>query len=104
MTRSARSVTTSAVDVRGFLLQQDQSWLVDQLLRAAEENALLAARLEVMAGGSRSEAFDLSGLQRDLASTIEPLKFSVAGWMSRCCGESETSTGGGALSVGGTPR
>lgn len=75
MSRSVRSDSTPTVDVRSFLLRQSQDWLVDELLRAAEEHPLVAARLQVLSGASRAEVLDLSDVRRDLAAAIEPVGF-----------------------------
>jgi hypothetical protein len=62
----------SAPDLREFLLRQDPVWLVDELLRAADADALVAARLQAAAGADRSGVVDLSGLRRELAAAIQP--------------------------------
>jgi uncharacterized Zn finger protein len=44
--------------LREFLLGQDRSWLVDELLAAAHAAAVLRARLDVAAGADAGAAFD----------------------------------------------
>ena len=62
----------ATVDAREFLLRQDPSWLVDELLRAAAESPLVAARLRVRSGAPRVDALDVAGLRQRLANAIEP--------------------------------
>jgi hypothetical protein len=60
------------VALREFLMRQDPGWLVDQLLRIAEDDPLAAAQLQAAAGAERTGLVDLSGLRRELASAIRP--------------------------------
>jgi hypothetical protein len=70
--RSTKSASTSTAALRQFLLRQDPGWLVDQLLRIAEEYPLVAAHLQAASGADRTGLVDLSGLRRELASAIQP--------------------------------
>jgi hypothetical protein len=58
--------------LREFLLGQDPAWLVDELLRIAQADPVVAARLQAAAGADRAGLVDLSGLRRDLAEAIQP--------------------------------
>jgi hypothetical protein len=70
-TRSAKA-TSKPFPLREFLLSQDPVWLVDELLRIAEADPPVAARLQVATGADRAGLVDLSGLRRELASAIQP--------------------------------
>jgi Family of unknown function (DUF6880) len=74
-TRSTRTKTNPIPSLREFLLSQDPAWLVDDLLRVADTDPVVVARLRVAAGADRSGLVDLSGLRRDLAEAIQPDRF-----------------------------
>ncbi|NYH93398.1 DUF6880 family protein [Actinopolymorpha rutila] len=57
--------------LRNFLLRQEGPWLVAELLRAADNDPLLRARLEVAAGADASEAFDDRHLRSRLEQTVD---------------------------------
>lgn len=57
--------------LRKFLLRQDVSWLVTELMRAAETDPLLRARLDVAAGVDAGDAFDDRNLRKRLERAIE---------------------------------
>jgi hypothetical protein len=71
-TRSTKRQAKSVPDLREFLLGQDPAWLVGELLRIAEADPLVAARLRAAAGADRAGLVDLSGLRRNLAEAIQP--------------------------------
>jgi hypothetical protein len=71
-TRSAKATSKPVPKLREFLLDQDPIWLVDELLRIAEADPLVAARLQAAAGADRVGLVDLSGLRQELASAIQP--------------------------------
>jgi len=58
--------------LREFLLRQDPAWLADELLRVADADPLVAARLKAAAGADRAGLVDLSGLRRELDTAILP--------------------------------
>ena len=58
--------------LREFLLRQDPAWLADELLRVADADPLVAARLKAAAGADRAGLVDLSGLLRELDTAILP--------------------------------
>jgi hypothetical protein len=70
--RSSKTASRSTVALREFLLRQDPGWIVDQLLRIAEGDPLVAARLQAASGAERIGLVDLSDLRRELASAIQP--------------------------------
>ena len=70
----ARPVSSS-VDLRGFLLGQDRTWLADQLVRAAETDPLLHARLAVAAGHDPGSVFDDRPWRERLRRAIEIVDF-----------------------------
>ncbi|WP_248963892.1 SWIM zinc finger family protein [Sphaerisporangium perillae] len=57
--------------LRGFLQARDPRWLADELLRAAQADPLLRARLEVAAGADARHAFDERNLRTRLDDVIE---------------------------------
>lgn len=57
--------------LREFLLGQDTAWLTDELLRAAETDPLLCARLAVAAGAQAYDAYDDRALRTRLERAIE---------------------------------
>ncbi|WP_285708477.1 DUF6880 family protein [Microtetraspora sp. NBRC 16547] len=57
--------------LRGFLERRDPGWLAAELLRAAEADPLLRARLEVAAGADVRYAFDDRDLRERLEDAIE---------------------------------
>ncbi len=57
--------------LREFLLTQDPVWLADELLRAAEADPLVRARLDVAAGADTRHAFDESPLRARLERAVE---------------------------------
>ncbi|MET9022665.1 DUF6880 family protein [Actinopolymorpha sp. NPDC004070] len=57
--------------LRNFLLRQEGPWLVEELLRAAGNDPLLRARLEVAAGVDAGEAFDDAHLRSRLEQAID---------------------------------
>ena len=65
----ARSVTDDRL--REFLLGQDRAWLADELLAAAQADAVLRARLDVAAGVDARTAFDNRALRERLERAIE---------------------------------
>ena len=58
--------------LREFLVRQDPAWLADELLRIADADPLVAARLKAAAGADRAGLVDLSGLRRELDAVILP--------------------------------
>ena len=58
--------------LREFLVRQDPAWLADELLRIADADPLVAARLKAAAGADRAGLVDLSGLRRELDAAILP--------------------------------
>jgi hypothetical protein len=58
--------------LREFLLRQDLAWLADELLRIADADPLVAARLKAVAGADRAGLVDLSRLRRELDTAILP--------------------------------
>jgi hypothetical protein len=77
--------------VRGFLARQDRGWLADELIRAAETDPLLAARLRAAAesgivpSAAGSDAIDadvadeLAGLRRQMDNAIRPYAYPEYG-------------------------
>lgn len=61
--------------LREFLLGQDAAWLTDELLRAAETDPLLCARLAVAAGAQAHDAYDDRALRTRLERAIEVRDF-----------------------------
>ncbi|MFD2077567.1 SWIM zinc finger family protein [Actinopolymorpha cephalotaxi] len=57
--------------LRNFLLRQDGPWLVEELLRAADSDPLLRARLEVAAGVDAGDAFDNRHLRSRLEQAVD---------------------------------
>jgi uncharacterized protein DUF6880 len=57
-------------DLLEFLTAQDTTWLAGELLRAAEADPVLRARLDVAAGGDAREVVDEEPLRTRLARTI----------------------------------
>jgi hypothetical protein len=66
-TASGKSTT-----LREFLVRQDPAWLADELLRIADADPLVAARLKAAAGADRAGLVDLSRLRRELDAAILP--------------------------------
>lgn len=64
--------------LRDFLLRQDQRWLVEELLRAAQGDTATAARLKRAAGVPRDVAAELEEIRLDLRDAIELDRF--VGW------------------------
>jgi hypothetical protein len=58
--------------LRKFLLRQDPAWLADELLRVADADPLVEARLQAAAGADRAGLVDLSGLLRELDTATLP--------------------------------
>jgi hypothetical protein len=58
--------------LREFLLRQDPAWLADELLRIADADPLVAARLKAAAGADRASLVDLTQLRRELDTAILP--------------------------------
>jgi hypothetical protein len=58
--------------LREFLVRQDPAWLADELLRIADTDPLVSARLQAAAGADRAGLVDLSGLRRQLDVAIRP--------------------------------
>jgi len=58
--------------LREFLLRQDPAWLADELLRVADADPLVAARLKAAAGAGRDGLVDLSKRRRELDAAILP--------------------------------
>ena len=58
--------------LREFLVRQDPAWLADELLRIADADPLVAARLKAAAGADRVGLVDLSRLRRELDAAILP--------------------------------
>ncbi|MGH3994706.1 MAG: SWIM zinc finger family protein, partial [Pseudonocardiaceae bacterium] len=54
-----------------FLSAQDTAWLVEELLRAAEADPLLRARLDLAAGADPRDAYDDRALRTRLEQAIE---------------------------------
>jgi hypothetical protein len=61
-----------ATKLREFLVRQDPAWLADELLRIADADPLVSARLQAAAGADRAGLVDLSGLRRELDAAIRP--------------------------------
>lgn len=59
------------IRLREFLLTQDSAWLVDKLLRAAEADPLLLARLDVAAGADTWHAYDERPLRARLERAVQ---------------------------------
>ncbi len=57
--------------LREFLLAQDTAWLTDELLRAAQADPLLHARLAVAAGAQAHDAYDDRALRTRLERAME---------------------------------
>jgi hypothetical protein len=58
--------------LREFLIGQDSAWLADELLRVADADPLVAARLKAAAGADRAGLVDLSRLRQELDTAILP--------------------------------
>ncbi|MGH3863271.1 SWIM zinc finger family protein [Actinokineospora sp.] len=58
-------------ELREFLRTQDVNWLVDELLRAADTDPLLWARLAVAAGTDARDAYDDGPLRARLTRAVE---------------------------------
>lgn len=58
-------------ELREFLLTQDPAWLTDELLRAAQTDPLLHARLAVAAGEQADDAYDDRALRTHLERAIQ---------------------------------
>ncbi|WP_188316391.1 SWIM zinc finger family protein [Solihabitans fulvus] len=61
--------------LREFLLGQDRTWLVDELLAAARADSVLRARLDVAAGADARTAYDDRALRERLERAIEIADF-----------------------------
>ncbi|MGH3588365.1 MAG: SWIM zinc finger family protein, partial [Pseudonocardia sp.] len=61
----------AARGLREFLLAQDTGWLTDELLRVAEADPLLRARLAVAAGAQAHDAYDDRALRTRLERAIQ---------------------------------
>ena len=68
----AQASSGKPTTLREFLLRQDPAWLADELLRIAEADPLVAARLKAAAGADRAGLVDLSRLRRELDTAILP--------------------------------
>lgn len=68
---SSRGQGVDDDELRAFLSTQDPAWLTDELLRAAESDPLLRARLEVAAGADARDVYDDSVLRERLERAIE---------------------------------
>ena len=68
----AQAASGKPATLRAFLLRQEPAWLADELLRVADADPLVAARLKVAAGADRDGLVDLSGLRRELDAAILP--------------------------------
>ena len=69
MTRTSLGKDEHAA-LRDFLVRQDPTWLADELLRVAETDPLVAARLKAAAGADCAGLVDLSRLRRKLDAAI----------------------------------
>ena len=68
----AQASSGKPTTLREFLFRQDPAWLADELLRIAEADPLVAARLKAAAGADRAGLVDLSRLRRELDAAILP--------------------------------
>jgi hypothetical protein len=68
----AQATSSKPMTLREFLLRQDPAWLADELLRVADADPLVAARLQAAAGADRAGLVDLSRLRRELDMAILP--------------------------------
>ena len=66
-----RQLPVSDRELHEFLLGQDTAWLAGELLRAAEIDPLLRARLDVAAGADARDAYDDHALRTRLERVIE---------------------------------
>ncbi len=57
--------------LRAFLTDRDRTWLVEELIRAAETAPLVRARLEVAAGADAKAVLNDEQLRRRLARTVQ---------------------------------
>jgi hypothetical protein len=80
----AQATSGKPTTPREFLLRRDPAWLADELLRIADANPLVAARLKAAAGANRAGLVDLSRLRRELDTAIFPGGFIEYGaaWKS----------------------
>jgi hypothetical protein len=68
----AQAASGKPATLREFLIRQDPAWLADELLRVADADPLVAARLQAAAGADRAGLVDLSRLRRELDTAILP--------------------------------